>query len=81
MERAVHREDELGGPLGHLSELGVPQNLLNFSGVYTERTSNTILQSATKLQAATGDQCYQHCLANSRCDHTRCHWLNHFSSL
>ncbi|KAK9903381.1 hypothetical protein WJX75_004474 [Coccomyxa subellipsoidea] len=68
MERAVHREDELGGPLGHLSELGVPQNLLNFSGVYTERTSNTILQSATKLQAATGDQCYQHCLANSRCE-------------
>jgi hypothetical protein len=47
----------------------VPQNLLNVSGVYTDRTSNTILQSATKLQAATGDQCYQHCLADSRYAH------------
>ena len=66
MELAVHREEELGGPLGHLTELGVPQNLLNFSGVYTERTSNTVLKAASKLQAASGNECYQHCLADSR---------------
>ena len=63
----MHREEELGGPLGHLTELGVPQNLLNFSGAYTDRASNVILKSATKLQAATGHECYQHCLADSRC--------------
>lgn len=62
----MHREEELGGPLGHLTELGVPPNLLNFSGVHTERTSNTMLKAATKLQAATGNECYQHCLADSR---------------
>ncbi|CAL8464438.1 g3973 [Coccomyxa elongata] len=75
MELAVHREEELGGPLGHLTELGVPPNLLNFSGVHTERTSNTVLKAATKLQAATGNECYQHCLADSRCEFWV--WCNH----
>ena len=66
MELAKHREEELGGPLGHLSELGVPEQLLNFSGSPQGRASNVVLQAATKTSTATGHQCYQKCMADSR---------------
>lgn len=66
MELAKHREEELGGPLGHLTELGVPEALLNFSGSPQDRVDNVVLQAATKLSTTTGHQCYQKCMADSR---------------
>lgn len=66
MELAVHREEELGGPLAHLTELGVPQQLLNFSGSHDSKVENTVLQAATDLSTKTGHDCYQKCLADSR---------------
>ncbi len=66
MELAVHREEELGGPLGHLTELGVPSNLLNFSGSHSDRTENIVLQAANKLQTSTGQECYERCVGDSR---------------
>lgn len=66
MELARHREEELGGPLGHLTELGVPEQMLNFSGSPQGRVDNIVLQAATKTSTATGHQCYQKCMADSR---------------
>ena len=69
MQLAIHREEELGGPLGHLTDLGVPKNNLNFSGKADERVKNVILKAATKTRTKTGDECYDMCLADSRCAH------------
>ncbi len=64
---AIHREEELGGPLGHLTDLGVPRNNLNFSGKADERIRNVILKAAKETKTKTGDECYDMCLADSRC--------------
>lgn len=66
MQLAIHREEELGGPLGHLTDLGVPNNLLNFSGKPTERVKNTVLKAATKTKTKTGDECYNMCTKDKR---------------
>ena len=68
MQLAIHREEELGGPLGHLTDLGVPQNHLNFSGDPTKRVRNTVLKAATKTKTMTGDECYNMCAKDSRWD-------------
>ena len=66
MQLAIHREEDLGGPLGHLTDLGVPSALLNFSGDPAERVKNTILKAAIKTKTKTGDECYNMCLKESR---------------
>lgn len=66
MQLAIHREQELGGPLGHLTDLGVPSNLLNFTGDPALRVKNTVLKAAAKTTTKTGDACYDMCLKDSR---------------
>ena len=79
MQLAIHREEELGGPLGHLTDLGVPKNNLNFSGKADERVKNVILKAASKTKTKTGDECYDMCLADSRCAHLLLPPLHTFS--
>ncbi len=66
MELARHREEELGGSHGHLTELGVPEPFLDALAPPAERVRNIVLKSARQHSTATGQQCYQACLADSR---------------
>lgn len=54
MERATAREAELGGPLPHLTELGVDEADLRAYGAGNDaRTSNTVLQAAKSHRTST----------------------------
>jgi len=54
MERATAREAELGGPLPHLTELGVDEADLRAYGAGNDaRTTNTVLQAARSHRTST----------------------------
>ena len=62
MQLAIHREEELGGPLGHLTDLGVPQQPAELLwGPCCKRVKNTVLKAAAKTKTMTGDACYNMC--------------------
>jgi hypothetical protein len=67
MELARHREEQLGGSHGHLTELGVPDAFLGALAAPTAPARNTVLRAARQHATPTGNACYQACLADARC--------------
>ena len=66
MELARHREEELGGSHGHLTELGVPEPFLTRSRRRPSACATSCSRARASTAPATGQQCYQACLADSQ---------------